>query len=117
MKKRIWNQLQSVTLAAVLVTGMAGSLWNESVGIRAAELADGFSDSVRLEQSAVWTDEAHFKAQLQIKVSGLHTLRQAVQVESAGNIWDETQREDMIPPEELEALEAAMDEEEALDIR
>lgn len=107
MKKRIWNQLQSVTLAAVLVTGMAGSLWNESVGIRAAELADGFSDSVRLEQSAVWTDEAHFKAQLQIKVSGLHTLRQAVQVESAGNIWDETQREDMIPPEELEALELA----------
>lgn len=58
-------------------------------------------------QSAVWTDEAHFKAQLQIKVSGLHTLRQAVQVESAGNIWDETQREDMIPPEELEALELA----------
>ena len=107
MKKRIWNQLQSVTLAAVLVTGMAGSLWNESVGIRAAELADGFSDSVRLEQSTVWTDEAHFKAQLQIKVSGLHTLRQAVQVESAGNIWDETQREDMIPPEELEALELA----------
>ena len=107
MKKRIWNQLQSVTLAAVLVTGMAGSLWNESVGIRAAELADGFSDSVRLEQSAVWTDEAHFKAQLQIKVSGLHTLRQVVQVESAGNIWDETQREDMIPPEELEALELA----------
>lgn len=107
MKKRIWNQLQSVTLAAVLVAGMAGSLWNESVGIRAAELADGFSDSVRLEQSAIWTDEAHFKAQLQIKVSGLHTLRQAVQVESAGNIWDETQREDMIPPEELEALELA----------
>lgn len=105
MKKRIWNQLQSVTMAAVLVTGMACSLWNESVEIRAAELTDGFSDSVRLEQSAVWTDEAHFKAQLQIKVSGLHTLRPAVQTESARNIWDESQREEMIPPEELEALE------------
>lgn len=107
MKKRIWNQLQSVTLAAVLVTGMAGSLWNESVGIRAAELTDGFSDSVRLEQSAVWTDEKYFKAQLQMKVSGLDTLRHAVQVESAGSIWDESQREEIIPPEELEALELA----------
>ena len=105
MKKRIWNQLQSVTMAAVLATGMAGGLWSESVEIRAAELTDGFSDSVRLEQSAVWTDEAHFKAQLQIKVSGLHTLRPAVQTESEENIWDESQREEMIPPEELAALE------------
>lgn len=120
MKKRILNQLQSVTLAAVLVTGMAGGLFGDSAGIRAAEITDGFSDSVRLEQKAVWTDEEHFKAQVQIGLSGLDTLRTASQVENmqnlqksggegtgkaAGNIWDESQREEMIPPEELERLE------------
>lgn len=80
-------------LAAEMIAGTGADLWKNEA--KAAEFTSG---SVRLEQSAQWSDEENFQAELHLCVSGLQSLRQQT------DHWPQ-ESEELIPEAELEALE------------
>lgn len=68
MKKRIWNQLKK----AAVVTVLAGIVGNCMVS--ASEFSTQEEQKVLLKQSAQWTDEKNFQAEVCLELSGLKEL-------------------------------------------
>ena len=68
MKKRIWNQLKKVAVLAALA-GIVGNCVASASEFSAQE-----EQKVLLKQSAQWTDEKNFQAEVCLELSGLKEL-------------------------------------------
>ncbi len=68
MKKRIWNQLKKAAVFAALA-GMVGNCM-----VSASEFSAQEEQKVLLKQSAQWTDEKNFQAEVCLELSGLKEL-------------------------------------------
>lgn len=100
----VGKRMKAAAMAAVL---LAESFAGSGVAVERIEAAEFTQDAVWLEQSAVWTDEEAFCAELCLRVNGLQSLCQLTQKE------DESEESDApIPEAELEALELAEEEAE-----
>lgn len=75
MKKRIWNQLKK----AALVTVLAGIMGNCAVSAAEFDTQELTVPGVQLGQSAQWTDQENFQAELRLEVSGLKELYRKAQ--------------------------------------
>lgn len=75
MKKRIWNQLKK----AVVVTVLAGIIGNCAVSAAVFEAQEPETQEILLQQSAEWTDEENFQAEIRLAVSGLKELYKKTQ--------------------------------------
>ena len=75
MKKRIWNQLKK----AVMVTVLAGIIGNCAVSATEFEAQEPETQEILLQQSAEWTDEENFQAEIGLEVSGLKELYKKTQ--------------------------------------
>ena len=107
MKKRIWNQLKK----AVVVTVLAGIMGNCTVSAAEFEAQELAAPEVLLQQSAEWTDEKNFQAEIRLEVSGLKELYKKTQdVDKGENVQEEKPAESEI---ENEASEGGSDESEA----
>lgn len=97
LKKKNMHKKILMTMAALFAaeTILGTGVWKNET--KAAEFT---SEAVLLEQSAQWTDQENFKAELHLRVSGLQNLRQKLQSDAS------------IPQAELEALELAEEEAE-----
>ena len=107
MKKRIWNQLKK----AVVVTVLAGIMGNCTVSAAEFEAQELAAPEVLLQQSAEWTDEKNFQAEIRLEVSGLKELYKKTQdVDKGENVQEEKPAESEI---ENEASDGESDESEA----
>ena len=107
MKKRIWNQLKK----AVAVTVLAGIMGNCTVSAAEFEAQELAAPEVLLQQSAEWTDEKNFQAEIRLEVSGLKELYKKTQdVDKGENVQKEKPAESEI---ENEASDGESDESEA----
>lgn len=107
MKKRIWNQLKK----AVVVTVLAGIMGNCTVSAAEFEAQELAAPEVLLQQSAEWTDEKNFQAEIRLEVSGLKELYKKTQdVDKGENVQKEKPAESEI---ENEASDGESDESEA----
>lgn len=107
MKKRIWNQLKK----AVVVTVLAGIMGNCTVSAAEFEAQELAAPEVLLQQSAEWTDEKNFQAEIRLGVSGLKELYKKTQdVDKGENVQEEKPAESEI---ENEASDGESDESEA----
>lgn len=68
MKKRIWNQLKKAAVLTVL-SGIVGNCM-----VSASEFSAQEEQKVLLNQSAQWTDEKNFQAEVCLELSGLKEL-------------------------------------------
>ena len=85
MKKRIWNQLKK----AVVVTVLAGIMGNCTVSAAEFEAQELAAPEVLLQQSAEWTDEKNFQAEIRLEVSGLKELYKKTQdVDKGENVQE-----------------------------
>ena len=83
MKKRIWNQLKKAAVLAALA-GIVGNCVAS-----AAEFSAQEEQKVLLKQSAQWTDEKNFQAEVCLELSGLKELY--AEITKSGNIISEQQ--------------------------
>lgn len=87
MKKRIWNQLKK----AALVTVLAGIMGNCAVSAAEFDTQELTVPGVQIRQSAQWTDQENFQAELSLEVSGLKELyRKAQEYDGEGPQEDST---------------------------
>lgn len=78
MKKRIWNQLKK----AVMVTVFVGIMGNCTVSAAEFDTQELTAPEVQLDQSAQWTDQKSYLAELRLDVSGLKELYRKAQEDS-----------------------------------
>ena len=102
MKKRIWNQLRK----AAMVTVLAGIVGNCAVSAAEFETQEFAAPEVLLQQSAEWTDEKNFRAELRLDVSGLKKLYE----EEANTAPAEGETKNETDEGQSTADEAAVDE-------
>ena len=77
MKNRIWNQTKAAVLAMVaILSGICVPF--QEMQVSGAELV---AQVLNIEQSAKWTDEENYKAELTLRLSGLNTLKDASKVD------------------------------------
>ena len=77
MKNRIWNQTKAAVLAmAAILSGICVPF--QEMQVSGAELV---APVLNIEQSAKWTDEENYKAELILRLSGLNTLKDASKVD------------------------------------
>lgn len=77
MKNRIWNQTKAAVLAmAAILSGICVPF--QEMQVSGAELV---APVLNIEQSAKWTDEENYKAELTLRLSGLNTLKGASKVD------------------------------------
>ena len=77
MKNRIWNQTKAAVLAmAAILSGICVPL--QGMQVSGAELV---APVLNIEQSAKWTDEENYKADLTLRLSGLSTLKDTSEAE------------------------------------
>ncbi len=77
MKNRIWNQTKAAVLAmAAILSGICVPF--QEMQVSGAELV---APVLNIEQSAKWTDEENYKAELTLRLSGLNTLKDASKVD------------------------------------
>ena len=77
MKNRIWNQTKAAVLAmAAILSGICVPFQEKQVS--GAELV---APVLNIEQSAKWTDEENYKAELTLRLSGLNTLKDVSKVD------------------------------------
>ena len=77
MKNRIWNQTKAAVLAMVaILSGICVPF--QEMQVSGAELV---APVLNIEQSAKWTDEENYKAELTLRLSGLNTLKDASKVD------------------------------------
>lgn len=85
MKKRIWHQLKK----AAMVTVLAGIVGNCAVSAAEFDTQELTVPGVQLGQSALWTDQENFQAELRLEVSGLKELYKKVQEDSKADSQEE----------------------------
>ncbi len=78
MKKRIWNHLKK----AVMVTVFAGIIGNCAVSAAEFDVQESDAPEVQLQQSAQWSDQKNYLAELQLDMSGLKELYRKEQEDS-----------------------------------
>ena len=83
MKKRIWNQLKKAAVLAALAGIVGNCVASASEGSAQEE------QKVLLKQSAQWTDEKNFQAEVCLELSGLKELY--AEITKSGNIISEQQ--------------------------
>ena len=77
MKSRIWNQTKAAVLAmAAILSGICVPF--QEMQVSGAELV---APVLNIEQSAKWTDEENYKAELTLRLSGLNTLKDVSKVD------------------------------------
>lgn len=77
MKNRIWNQTKAAVLAmAAILSGICVPF--QEMQVSGAEL---MAPVLNIEQSAKWTDEENYKAELTLRLSGLNTLKDVSKVD------------------------------------
>ena len=77
MKNRIWNQTKAAVLAmAAILSGICVPL--QGMQVSGTELV---APVLNIEQSAKWTDEENYKADLTLRLSGLNTLKDTSEAE------------------------------------
>ena len=77
MKNRIWNQTKAAVLAmAAILSGICVPF--QEMQVSGAELV---APVLNIEQSAKWTDEENYKAELTLRLSGLNTLKDVSKVD------------------------------------
>ena len=77
MKNRIWNQTKAAVLAmAAIISGICVPF--QEMQVSGAELV---APVLNIEQSAKWTDEENYKAELTLRLSGLNTLKDVSKVD------------------------------------
>lgn len=77
MKNRIWNQTKAAVLAmAAILSGICVPL--QGMQVSGAELV---VPVLNIEQSAKWTAEENYKADLTLRLSGLNTLKDTSEAE------------------------------------
>ena len=77
MKNRIWNQTKAAVLAMVaILSGICVPL--QGMQVSGTELV---APVLNIEQSAKWTDEENYKADLTLRLSGLNTLKDTSEAE------------------------------------
>lgn len=77
MKNRIWNQTKAAVLAMVaILSGICVPF--QEMQVSGAELV---APVLNIEQSAKWTDEENYKAELTLRLSGLNTLKDVSKVD------------------------------------
>ena len=77
MKNRIWNQTKVAVLAmAAILSGICVPF--QEMQVSGAELV---APVLNIEQSAKWTDEENYKAELTLRLSGLNTLKDVSKVD------------------------------------
>lgn len=77
MKNRIWNQTKAAVLAmAAILSGICVPL--QGMQVSGAELV---APVLNIEQSAKWTAEENYKADLTLRLSGLNTLKDTSEAE------------------------------------
>lgn len=77
MKNRIWNQTKAAVLAmAAILSGICVPF--QEMQVSGAELV---VPVLNIEQSAKWTDEENYKAELTLRLSGLNTLKDVSKVD------------------------------------
>ena len=77
MKNRIWNQTKAAVLAMAAILSGIGIPF-QGMLVSGAELV---APVLNIEQSAKWTDEENYKAELTLRLSGLNTLKGASKVD------------------------------------
>lgn len=77
MKNRIWNQTKAAVLAMAAILSGICVLFQE-MQVSGAELV---APVLNIEQSAKWTDEENYKAELTLRLSGLNTLKDVSKVD------------------------------------
>ena len=77
MKNKIWNQTKAAVLAmAAILSGICVPL--QGMQVSGAELV---APVLNIEQSAKWTAEENYKADLTLRLSGLNTLKDTSEAE------------------------------------
>ena len=77
MKNRIWKQTKAAVLAmAAILSGICVPF--QEMQVSGAELV---APVLNIEQSAKWTDEENYKAELTLRLSGLNTLKDVSKVD------------------------------------
>ena len=77
MKNRIWNQTKAAVLAMVaILSGICVPF--QEMQVSGAELV---APVLNIEQSAKWTDEENYKAELTLRLSRLNTLKDVSKVD------------------------------------
>lgn len=94
---RVGKQMKAAAMVAIL---LAETIAGSGLTVEMAQAAEFTQGSVWLEQSAAWTDEDAFRAELRLCVNGLQSLSQPIQKEV-----EPEERDELIPEAELEALE------------
>lgn len=126
MKKRIWNQLKK----AAMLTVVAAMMGNCAVSAAEFEAQEMETPEILLKQSAEWTDEGNFRAELLLEVSGLKKLyekedtslsteneelnkeQSGTQNETQNETQDQLQNESQIPGDETGAVKEDSEGEE-----
>lgn len=111
-EKRNWDmwagkRMKAAVMAAIFLAETIAGPGATVERIEAAEFTQG---SVWIEQSAVWTDEDAFRAELCLRVNGLQGLCQPTQKED-----EPEESNEAIPEAELEALELVEEEAEHIE--
>ena len=109
MKKRIWNQLKR----AAMITVLAGIMGNCVVSAAESAPQEFAAPEILLQQSAEWTNEKNFQAELRLDLSGLKKLYEkkqntATPESEMQNMYDENQTD----AEDTTAIETAEQQEE-----
>ncbi len=122
MKKRIWNRLKK----AAMLTILAAMMGNCVVSAAEFEAQEMEAPEILLKQSAEWTDEENFRAELLLEVSGLKKLYEKEdtalsteneelnkeQSETQNETQDQLQNESQIPGDETGAVKEDSEGEE-----
>lgn len=108
MKKRIWNQLKKAALVAVF----AGLMGNCAVSAAEFDTQELTVPEVQIGQSAQWTDQENFQAELRLEVSGLRELYRKAQ-EDGGEDSQKDVHEGQL--DNLQGDDEQMDEENPAD--
>ena len=102
MKNRIWNQTKAAVLAMAAILSGIGIPF-QGMLVSGAELV---APVLNIEQSAKWTDEENYKAELTLRLSGLNTLKDVSKVDQEQEkIQAEMETESFTADEEEKAEE------------
>lgn len=101
------KRMKAAVMAAIL---LVETITGSGVTVERIEAAEFTQGSVWIEQSAVWTDEDAFRAELRLRINGLQSLSQPIQKEA-----DPEERDELLPEAELEALELVEEEAEHIE--
>lgn len=73
MKNRIWNQMKSLGVSAILFTAAVCGKWGQAAEIKASNVD---KEELSIVQTAQWTEGEPFRAVISMEVSGLLAYRE-----------------------------------------